>query len=433
MDDPGAGFNPGLAWSPDGRLLGVVDKASPEDPQVLFLLSVDSGERRRVASTPSYENEQSPSFSRDGKTLAFARWNEIYLQALEGDHPRLLTTVEGWITDLDWTADGAAIVFASGTESQAGTSLFRVPVKGGAPERLSFGEMAHTISIAAKGSRMSFDRRSWFNTDVWRIDGPASKDRHTPQRIIASSRFDWAHEYSPDGSRIAFTSERNGSNNIWVCESDGTACIQLTDMVIASWPRWSPDGRSLVFHGQQGSDFGLYVADVERRFSRSLARDGLLGSWSHDGRWIYFTLERQIWKIPAAGGEATQITQKGGMNPRESEDGRFLYYTDHGGRRVDIRRVPVEGGEERAVPGVPRVRCLSWTLWGDRVVYATGAPQGRVGDIETLDLKTGRVERLFSSEAMLGDGLSVSSDGQSILVALGEPESSDIMLVEEFR
>jgi hypothetical protein len=72
-------------------------------------------------------------------------------------------------------------------------------------------------------------------------------------------------------------------------------------------------------------------------------------------------------------------------------------------------------------------------LWGDRVVYATGAPQGRVGDIETLDLKTGRVERLFSSEAMLGDGLSVSSDGQSILVALGEPESSDIMLVEEFR
>jgi Tol biopolymer transport system component/DNA-binding winged helix-turn-helix (wHTH) protein len=433
VDLPGGGFNPGLAWSPDGRLLAVVDRPSPRDPRALFLVSVESGEKRQITSGP---RDTLPSFSRDGKTLAFARWNEIYLQPLEGGDPQLLTTVEGWITDLDWTPDDRGIAFVAGTESQAGTSLFRVPVTGGAPESLSFGEMAHTISIAAERGRMVFDRRSWFNTDIWRIDGPASKEHRAPSRIFSSSRLDWAQEYSPDGSKIALASERNGRNNIWVCESDGTACFQLTEMVRAGWPRWSPDGTRLVFFGLEGDETELYIADVERRFSRLLTRGGSLASWSHDGRWIYFTSEftseRQIWKIPAAGGVAKQITQNGGMNPRESEDGRFVYYAN-GRRRCEIRRVPAESGEERTVIREPLVHCVSWTLWGNRVVYATGAPQDRVGDVETLDLETGQVEHLFSSEAVLGDGISISSDGRSILVSLGEPEVSDIILVEGFR
>jgi Tol biopolymer transport system component len=201
------------------------------------------------------------------------------------------------------------------------------------------------------------------------------------------------------------------------------------------WPRWSPDGTSLVFVGLEGDETGLHIADIERRFSRSLSRGGGPASWSHDGRWIYFTSEEQIWKIPAAGGEATRITRNGGMYPRESEDGRFVYYGTgrRGRRRCDIRRVPVEGGEERAVISEPRVECDSWTLWADRVVYVTGAAQDRVGDIEVLDPETGQVEHLFSSDGVSGDGLSISSDGRSILVSLGEPEISDIMLVEGFR
>ena len=54
-------------------------------------------------------------------------------------------------------------------------------------------------------------------------------------------------------------------------------------------------------------------------------------SWSRDGRWIYFdsarTGEQQVWKIPADGGDAIQVTRDGGFAPLESPDGKFIYYT----------------------------------------------------------------------------------------------------------
>jgi len=231
VDVPGGGQNPGMAWSPDGRFLAVVDQESREEPHAIFLLSRESGEKRRLTSPSNVVGDTQPAFSPDGKALAFARMpgvtqNEIYLQDVDGGEASLLATDEGWITDLDWTADGTEVVFVSASESAAGTSLWRVATSGGLPERLPFGEMAHTLSISRAGDRLVHDRRSWFNTDIWRIDGPAACERGEPTRLIASSRFDWGQEYSPDGSTIAFASERSGSNNIWVCESDGTGCRQ---------------------------------------------------------------------------------------------------------------------------------------------------------------------------------------------------------------
>ncbi|PYT24912.1 MAG: hypothetical protein DMG57_27035 [Acidobacteria bacterium] len=53
-------------------------------------------------------------------------------------------------------------------------------------------------------------------------------------------------------------------------------------------------------------------------------------NWSHDGRWIYFDSaragEQQVFKIPANGGEAIQVTREGGFAPLESPDGKSLYY-----------------------------------------------------------------------------------------------------------
>jgi hypothetical protein len=72
-------------------------------------------------------------------------------------------------------------------------------------------------------------------------------------------------------------------------------------------------------------------------------------------------------------------------------------------------------------------------LWRNQIIYVTGAPQDRVGHVESLDIETGQVKRLFSSEALLGDGLSVSPDGQFILLSMGDAETGDIMLVEGFR
>lgn len=445
VDSPGVGWSPGLAWSPDGRFLAVVDGPSSEGPPAIFLLSVDTGEKRRSTSPPAkIWGDLQPCFSPDGNTLAFARMlslaqAQILLRPLNGGESTLLATHAGWITDLDWTADGSAIVFVSATEQEAGTTLWKVPVRGGIPERLPFGELAQTISISRNGARMAYDRRSWFDTDIWRIGGPAFTERGAPNRLITSSRLDWAQEYSPDGTKIAVASERAGNNNIWVCESDGTGCSRLTDMERAVWARWSPDGKRVVFNGTEDGHSYLYVTEIATGFTRRLSREedrARVASWSHDGQWIYFDSQRrgewQVWKIPAEGGQAIQITVEGGSNPRESEDGRFLFYVAGQGPNT-IRRVPVAGGKEIPIMEEGEPITFAWTLWRNRIVYATGDQPYGSTQIEVFDLETRKVTRLFSFQGELGFGMTVSPDGRSVLLSLDEPPASDIMLVEGFR
>jgi Tol biopolymer transport system component len=77
---------------------------------------------------------------------------------------------------------------------------------------------------------------------------------------------------------------------------------------------------------------------------------GVRGTWSHDGRWIYFTSdgsgESQAWKMPAEGGAAGQATRGGGVYAaEESRDGSYLYFS----KSNEIWRVPMGGGEESEV------------------------------------------------------------------------------------
>jgi len=82
-------------------------------------------------------------------------------------------------------------------------------------------------------------------------------------------------------------------------------------------------------------------------------------SWSKDGRWIYFHSNRtgQVWKVPAQGGQAAQVTKQGGFAAFESTDGKFLYYVK--AWAGPIWRMPVEGGEETRILD----RDIAWGHW----------------------------------------------------------------------
>jgi Tol biopolymer transport system component len=145
-----------------------------------------------------------------------------------------------------------------------------------------------------------------------------------------------APEYSPDGKKIAFMSDRTGSLEIWVCDKDGSNAMQLTSFggSTVTNPRWSPDAGRIAFDANAAGEFDVWVTSASggkpQRMTSHPANDGN-PSWSRDGRWIYFdsarTGEQQIWKIPADGGEAVQITHDGGFGPLESPGGKFLYYS----------------------------------------------------------------------------------------------------------
>jgi Tol biopolymer transport system component/DNA-binding winged helix-turn-helix (wHTH) protein len=438
------------SWSPDGRFIAYTERPSPEDPTSIFLLSVETGEKRRLTWATVADGD--PAISPDGKTLAFKRFNssvvsDLYVVPIAGGEVRRLTFDNQAIAGLAWTPDGREIVFSS-TRSN-GLSLWRVRAAGGTPEQVApAGGNAFYPALSRQGHRLAYTEVV-LDTNIWRLElptitGQPATARPAPMtKLVASTREENSPQYSPDGRRIAFVSNRAGTEEIWVCESDGSRPAQLTFFgAHTGTPRWSPDGRFIAFDSNAAGEADIYVIGVEARAPHRLTTDPTadnVPSWSRDGRWIYFCSRRsgsaQIWKVPAAGGEAVQVTKQGGFEAFESLDGKYLYYSKSYGP-LGIWRMPVEGGQEEQLPELINAARRRYWAVGQAGIYFVPYEEHTPPTIKFFSFATGRVTPLAVVEkgplAWL-PGLAVSPDGRWLLYTQEDQRSSDIMLVENFR
>src|SRR5262249_33713387 len=255
---------PYLSWFPDGKWLAIVDTASPGEPSAIFLLSVETHEKRKLTSPPQkFRGDISASVSPDGRALVFSRFVEesigdLYLLRLSENlnpngEPQRLTFGNRFADHPAWTPDGRSIVFSSGPAHTPSLWEVVLPHPGGTPgkpERLAFsGEGASQPAISRQG-HLAYTQIV-LDTDVWRLelnDGrPAAG---SPVKLISSTRIDHEPEYSPDGKHVTFSSNRSGSFEIWVSNSDGSNPMQLTSFggwYYATGCHWSPDGRDIYF------------------------------------------------------------------------------------------------------------------------------------------------------------------------------------------
>ena len=444
-------------WSPDGQYILVSDRESDDSPLALFAVSRETGEKRRLTNPPEQSfGDANPAFSPDGRTLAFVRMSvgtvTGYLLDLDENlepqgKPRQLIAGLWNPRSLTWTVDGTEIIFDSG-QSGVASRLMRIAVEGGQPPRplASTGENARMPTISPQGNRLAFVRTTAAQANIWRV-GVASPGGQAgaPTKLISSSRLDIVPRYSPDGEQIAFASTRSGDYQIWVSDADGANARQLTyRFSVAATPHWSPEGEQIVFHGQteRGKDFDIYTMSargggVPRRLTTDRSLD-FVPTWSRDGRWIYFVSargggeKRTPWKIPAEGGEATQISGNEALNVRESLDGEFLYYFRHDAfPKGAIWRVSTSGGEENLV--VSGVGGRAFEVVDEGIYFIAEAGADGLHSIHFFDLATEETTVVLAGVERPAVGLTVSPDGESILFARNDAFNNDIMLVENFR
>ena len=158
------------------------------------------------------------------------------------------------------------------------------------------------------------------DVNIWQIEaGASASERRLPVNLISSTYVDHTPQFSPDGTKIAFSSYRTGSPEIWVCRADGSGAFQLTSFrgPETDLPAWSPDGKRIVFGSRAAGSDDIYVINPRGGQLRRLtddASDDKGPSYSRDGKWIYFSSNRggepQIWKMPAEGGAPVQVTEK---------------------------------------------------------------------------------------------------------------------------
>lgn len=448
-----------LDWSPDGRFLAFSDSARPGERENIFLFSRENGVKHQVTFHSGDEAtfDISPSFSPDGRHLAFIRVRAgaggagyIYVQRLDGEGlpvggPQRLVSPDGFLYDVDWTADGSAVVYSGGA-SFDNLYLTKARLDGSEPPaRLAVGDRARDFSI--EHNRLVFSERQ-DDVDLWRVGGPTAEHPGAPEHWPSSTHDDHFPNYSPDGTRVAFISGRTGAWEVWVANADGSDPHQLTHLGHATRPRWAPDSKLIAFNSGTRDRTDVYVVDPDEGPPRNLTRgfrDAIWNSipgWSADSQWIYFQSRGpgegrdegpwEIWRMSREGDNPTRIEEVWGVRP-------LLYagrlYVWHGNRIVSHAE---DGGQGTVVVDRP-IKHSSWDLWHGNLVFIELSEPGtaaiNIVDLETGDLSTHASVPVEGNAWLDPEGtLAVSPDGQFILYsAKARPGGADLILVDNFR
>jgi len=446
-----------LAWCPDSTCVLVTDSPGPDQADAVFAIAIDTGERRQLTRPHGLVRDADAAISPDGRYLIFRRdttpfSGQFFTVSLDagfvpnGAPVRLTPTINAGRAA--WMPDSREILYGSRG------ALWRLDaLGGGTPVRLALvGQDGLTPVVARTADRRNrlVYVRSFRDSNVWRITTPAPGARASspPAIAVASTRADAIANVSPDARRLAFLSNRSGESQIWVARHDGADAFQLTSLAFRSgpgFPRWSPDGRLIAFHGDPDGRPEVFLVPAAGGRPRRLIKDSAYPSFSRDGQWIYVASPREngelrICKIPARGGDLVQVTNNTGTLAIESYDGD-LYYVDATDHPGSLWRLPAAGG--------PAAKILSGIILGnfdvaeggvyyiDRVSgdgsgFSADHPDGETR-LQHFDFSTRQSTTVAINLGTVGFGLSVTRDGREVFYSRVDSSLDELMVVDDFR
>lgn len=435
---------PGLAWSPDGQWLAFSDRAMPDGASQIRLLHLEDLQVQPLTTPPpSFEGDSRPRFAPAGSAmqLAFVRTDicgisDVYTVSLDDRTTQRLTHDKRGIMGLDWKADGSGVLYTANRTQN--NSLWEVSLSGTAPQLVAATAGEHDLSaVTQSASHLAFEK--WdYDSNIWQIATAAP--RVAPQRLLGSTRYEEAPHVSPDGSRIAYVSERSGTSEVWISDIDGSNPVQLTTFngPYTSSPRWSPDGRRIAFAAMASGDADVYLVEVAGGLPTRLTATASLEvnpHWSPDGASIYLGSNRsgtwEIWNITLATGAAQQVTTEGGYAPQVDPAGTFVYYTK---RHLEgLWRKPLQGGpEEQVLQDLALYNWGNWALASSGIYYIDSSSHASP-TLMFHDLVTGGTEPLQELAYMpMNPGLSLTPDEAWVLFTQVDKSESDIMLLTNF-
>jgi eukaryotic-like serine/threonine-protein kinase len=240
-------------------------------------------------------------------------------------------------------------------------------------------------------------------------------------RYLTYSGHDSSPDVSPDGRTVAFTSDRDGRQRIWLKQLPTASEAPLTEGP-DDFARFSPDGSMILFLRNDGVATSLYRAGLVAPEPRKLLADVSYADWSPDGKQIVFVrqvndraqVSSVVGIVEADGGNSREIARTKGealMYPRWSPDGRTIAAIPNLVQAGSVQYVVVIDASSGAIRhiDVPKsgfgISSVSWSGAGDEFVYAVaesaaGGLSGNSGSsawIIAQNVKTGASRRIFWS------------------------------------
>jgi serine/threonine-protein kinase len=399
-------------WSPDGNEIAVARGTS------LAIIPLDGGVERAVTEHPSGLTScvwspvsahvtcvgGNPAYSSPGPTFGNLAPSSIVSINLEDGTTREILPPVAMNQSPVWSADGGMLFFVSnrdGIPDIYSLNLDENAEPVGQPQRITTGSNAHSFSITADSRRMAYsvytaEANIWSlpipvngsvglagatqftfgrqivesvrpspdgeslvydsdvsgNSDIWRLPLAGG----TPEQLTDDPRSDFAPDVSPSGREIAYHAFQDGSREIFVQDLESGVVTQVTagPEYSESFPRWSPDGSSLVYYDQLPRDdrsTWLIRRDSNGTWGEPevLITGTRLSNWSTDGQYMT-SIGASIFDVDTREIRALR-SEVEGESPGEtywSQDQSTLYFkTRYSGGAVEIRSISVSTGEER--------------------------------------------------------------------------------------
>jgi Tol biopolymer transport system component len=423
----------------------------------LVTSSLDGTGQRVIAQlTAGYYRH--PRWSPDGRWIAFQKGDglrfDIFVIPQGGGEPRKLTDERNIIGGLAWLPDNSGIVYASSRGSTVPylppLALWEVRPDGSGHRQITPADAwydqpdVHSSGLAsAVRMRMRFD--------IWRFpfERVPTENVRRAEQVTRQTGQVLTPTVAPDGSELAFLSDSGGHGNLWVLSSRTGNLRQITfeasPGIAVGAPIWSPDGRSIAFvssKGRTGFDFGVWLVDPDGTNLRNVAKQGVGMTWSSDGQWVYYAESSTgpLYKVPASGGTPVRVRSEPTRNVIGLHDATLYYMVERalldGRPEFEIRAATPEDGPSRALARVPASRVPSWQIVNPALSpngewLAMPLTDGFTTNIWALSTRTGAWRQVtdFGDRAtFIARRVSWSSDGRSILAAVGEGDADVVLL-----
>lgn len=381
--------------SPDGRLLSFADWSTGN----LGVRDLMAGQSRALTNKRSWAESNSyaenSAFARDGRRIAYSWFNdstsryELRVIGTDGRNPRVLvaTTDITYFGPPAWSPSDRQI--AVGVEREAGTwQLVLVAAETGKLRALKSFDWRGVakLGFSSDGRFLAYDFPPDEKSQEHEIHVIAT-DGSREARVTNDSAHDEVFGWAPDGRHLLFFSDREGTDGVWaVAMTDGRVSGEPILVRRDLW-RTSPIGpsRSAFFYGVSTENRSLFVATVD--------------------------LERAQTVVPPTEYLTRQIPFFGAD---WSPDGRSIAFGVVGVRssRIGIRTLESDEVREIATPLDQRPHRVRWMPDGNSLVAE--APQRGQYGIFRIDLRSGRTERVISSDGGMVGKPEPSADGRTL-------------------
>jgi Tol biopolymer transport system component len=257
-----------------------------------------------------------------------------------------------------------------------------------------------------------------------------------PIRMLTSGLgLDRQPAYSPDGSRIIFSSNRSGNVDLWTIDRR----TGLLRHPANDWdPAYTPSGEQILWSSDRSGNMEIWMAAADGSGARQVTHDGVDAenpTMTADGEWIVHAsandLRLGVWKLRPDGSDATLLAPGAYLIPEVSPNGEYVLFLHQSGMNNVIQVAEIDTGERIPfrIEISPRalhrnITCgrARWTPDGRAIVYVGEDDEGRTGVfvqdfIPGSDTSESRKKLAGFSTDFATESLGIPPDGKSIVIS----------------